>query len=69
MDPSAKKQQESLNNKDNNAESDKEMKAKRKYYGKVFVALIFSLMIFEYYMYMYQITWVKLTSKIKLYFY
>ena len=42
---------------------EKEMKAKRKYYGKIFVALIFFLIIYEYYIYVYQIMFRRLNSK------
>ncbi len=43
--------------------NDKENKAKRRYYGKVFVCLIFSLICYEYYAYVYLIMWNKLNSK------
>ena len=57
-------QQESLNNQ---KDEEKEMKAKRKYYGKIFVALIFFVILYEYYIYVYQIMWEKLTSNIYIY--
>jgi palmitoyltransferase len=43
---------------------EKEMKAKRKYYGKIFVTLIFSLIFYEYYIYVYQIMWKKTNSNL-----
>ncbi len=46
-----------------NAKDEKEMKAKRKYYGKIFVFLIFTLITFEYYTYVYQVMWTKINSK------
>lgn len=51
--------------KEKDSQNEKEMKAKKKYYGKLFVVLIFSLILFEYYIYMYQIIWKRLTSKRK----
>ena len=48
--------------KDKENNNDKETKGKKKYYGKFFVVLIFSLILFEYYVYMYQIMWKRLTS-------
>lgn len=47
----------------NQKDDEKELKAKRKYYGKIFVALIFFVILYEYYIYVYQIMWSKLTSK------
>lgn len=63
MDPmaQARGQNEALSNQ--NIQDEKEMKAKRKYYGKIFVSLIFFLIIFEYYVYVYEIMWNKLASK------
>jgi hypothetical protein len=40
-----------------------DMKAKRRYYGKLFVFLIFSLIIYEYFIYVYQILWKKLNAQ------
>jgi len=56
MDPNENRQ-EALN------KEEKEMKAKRKYYGKIFVSLIFILILYEYYIYVYQIMFQKLSSK------
>ena len=55
--------QETQQNQTNHEE--KEMKAKRKYYGKVFVALIFFVIIYVYYIYVYQIMWSKISSMSK----
>ena len=49
----------------NNTREDKENKAKRRYYGKIFVFLIFSLISYEYYSYVYLIMWHRLKSKKK----
>jgi hypothetical protein len=49
-----------------NTNEEKEMKAKRKYYGKIFVLLIFLLISFEYYTYVYQVMWNKINSKLNL---
>ena len=46
-----------------NAKEEKDNKAKRKYYGKIFVFLIFSLITFEYYTYVYQIMWKRMNSR------
>jgi hypothetical protein len=64
--PQSRTHQETQQNQANNEE--KEMKAKRKYYGKVFVALIFFVIIYVYYIYVYQIMWTKMTSKFENYF-
>jgi hypothetical protein len=53
-------QSEALANQ--NLQDEKEMKAKRKYYGKIFVSMIFFLIVYEYYIYVYQIMWAKLAS-------
>jgi hypothetical protein len=60
-----------MDNSNNNAplaaastdDKEKDMKAKRKYYGKLFVTLIFILIVLEYYVYVYQIMWNKVTCK------
>jgi hypothetical protein len=57
MDAAQARQSEALANQD-----EKEMKAKRKYYGKIFVSMIFILIAYEYYIYVYQIMWGKLAS-------
>ena len=58
----ARGQSEALANQ--NIQDEKEMKAKRKYFGKIFVSMIFFLIIYEYYVYVYLIMWNKLASKI-----
>ena len=47
-------------------QEDKENKTKRRYYGKMFVILIFLLILYEYYVYVYQIMWKKLNGNIYL---
>ncbi len=63
MDPAAqaRAQQEALASQNN--QDEKDMKAKRNYYGKIFVSMIFCLIVYEYYIYVYQIMWEKLASK------
>lgn len=51
--------------KENTTSDEKEMKAKRKYYGKVFVTLIFLLILYEYFVYVYEIMWHRINCKIK----
>jgi hypothetical protein len=50
--------------KEKDTQNEKGIKSKKKYFGKLFVVLIFSVIFFEYYIYMYQIMWKRLTSNI-----
>jgi hypothetical protein len=64
MESSNENQQQQLNkDKDRHTTEEKDMKAKRKIYGKIFVSLIFFLILYEYYVYVYQIMWPRLKGR------
>lgn len=48
------------NNLQEKKDEDKETKAKKKYYGKVFVIFIFFVICFQYYTYVYLVMWNKI---------
>lgn len=54
------------NNPAENNHEDKEGKAKKKYYGKVFVIFIFFVICFQYYTYVYHVMWKKIQGKISI---
>jgi len=57
-------QSESLNRINTPAGEDKETKTKRRYYGQILVIIITFLIIFQYYVFTYQIMWKVMSSKL-----
>ena len=63
MESNLQRQSDPLNKQEQQTADEKEMKAKRRYYGKIFVTCIFVLIVYEYYVYVYEIMLKKINGK------